>query len=75
VFQTSGVSNVRQKLVQIIGLAVTMVYALTIVWLYATEQRSFKEVATDAPGGRWHLPGRSGEVRCGAGKQVATSSN
>jgi tetratricopeptide (TPR) repeat protein len=33
---------------QIIGLVVTAVYAVVIVWLYATEPRSFKEVATGA---------------------------
>ena len=38
----------RQKFIQIIGLVVTVVYALAIVWLYATEPRSFKEAATGA---------------------------
>jgi hypothetical protein len=38
----------RQRLIQIIGLVVTAVYAVVIVWLYATEPRSFKEVATGA---------------------------
>ncbi|MDQ2974390.1 MAG: hypothetical protein M3R69_03130 [Acidobacteriota bacterium] len=38
----------EQRLIQIIGLAVTAVYAVVIVWLYATEPRSFKEVATGA---------------------------
>lgn len=38
----------QQKSIQIIGLAVTVVYAVVIVWLYATEPRSFKEVATGA---------------------------
>lgn len=38
----------KQRLIQIIGLAVTAVYAVVIVWLYATEPRSFKEVATGA---------------------------
>ena len=38
----------RPKLIQIIGLVVTVVYALAIVWLYATEPRSFKEAATGA---------------------------
>jgi tetratricopeptide (TPR) repeat protein len=40
--------SMRQKLIQILGLVVTVVYALAIVWLYATEPRSFKEVATGA---------------------------
>ena len=38
----------QQRLIQIIGLAMTAVYAVVIVWLYATEPRSFKEVATGA---------------------------
>ena len=38
----------RQKFIQIAGLAVTVVYAVAIVWLYATEPRSLKEVATGA---------------------------
>lgn len=38
----------RQKLVQIIGLVLSFLYAALIVWLYATEPRSFKEVATGA---------------------------
>ena len=38
----------QQRLIQIIGLVVTAVYAVVIVWLYATEPRSFKEVATGA---------------------------
>ena len=38
----------RQKAIQIVGLVVTLVYAGVIVWLYATEPRSFKEAATGA---------------------------
>ena len=38
----------RGKLIQTIGLAFTAVYALGIIWLYATEPRSFREVATGA---------------------------
>ena len=38
----------RQKLVQIIGLVLSFLYAALVVWLYATEPRSFKEVATGA---------------------------
>jgi len=38
----------QQKRVQIVGLILTAVYAATIVWLYATEPRSFKEVVTGA---------------------------
>jgi tetratricopeptide (TPR) repeat protein len=38
----------KQRAIQIIGLVVTLVYAGVIVWLYATEPRSFKEAATGA---------------------------
>jgi tetratricopeptide (TPR) repeat protein len=38
----------QQKGVQISGLALSVIYAVLIVWLYATEPRSFKEVATGA---------------------------
>jgi len=38
----------RRKVTQILGLVVTVLYAAVIVWLYATEPRSFKEVATGA---------------------------
>jgi tetratricopeptide (TPR) repeat protein len=38
----------RRKVIQILGLVVTVIYAAVIVWLYATEPRSFKEVATGA---------------------------
>ena len=40
--------TVQQKRFQIIGLILTMVYAAAIVWLYATEPRSFEEMATGA---------------------------
>ena len=38
----------QQKLIKFLGLAITVVYAAVVVWLYATEPRSFKEVATGA---------------------------
>ena len=38
----------RQKAVQVLGLVLSVLYAALIVWLYATEPRSFKEVATGA---------------------------
>ena len=38
----------RKNAVQIVGLVATVVYAALIIWLYATEPRSFKEVATGA---------------------------
>ena len=50
--QTNGGAStyqfIRHKVIQIIGLAVSVVYGVVIVWLYATEPRSFKEVATGA---------------------------
>jgi len=38
----------KQKAVQVLGLAITLLYAALIIWLYATEPRSFREVATGA---------------------------
>ena len=38
----------RQRLIQTIGLALSVIYAVGIVWLYATEPRSLREVATGA---------------------------
>ena len=40
--------SMRQKAVQVLGLVLSLLYAALIVWLYATEPRSFKEVATGA---------------------------
>ena len=37
----------QQKVIQIAGIVWTLVYAGVIVWIYATEPRSFKEVATN----------------------------
>jgi hypothetical protein len=38
----------KSKVVQIIGLVLTIAYAAFIIWIYATEPRTFKEVATSA---------------------------
>jgi hypothetical protein len=38
----------QQRWIQIIGLTLSVVYAAAIIWLYATEPRSFKEVTTGA---------------------------
>jgi tetratricopeptide (TPR) repeat protein len=38
----------KPKIIQIGGLALTVAYAAFIIWLYATEPRSFREVATTA---------------------------
>jgi len=38
----------QSRIIQIAGLAFTIAYALFIVWIYATEPRSFHEVATTA---------------------------
>ena len=35
------------RLVQIVGVVWTIVYATLIIWIYATEPRSFEEVATN----------------------------
>ena len=37
----------QQKLIQIAGITWTLVYAAIIVWIYATEPRSFTEVTTN----------------------------
>ena len=37
----------QRKFIQIAGVVWTLVYASFIVWIYATEPRSFKEVATN----------------------------
>jgi tetratricopeptide (TPR) repeat protein len=38
----------QQRWIQIIGLALSAIYAAAIIWLYATEPRTFREVATGA---------------------------
>ena len=38
----------QQKIIQMVGLTLSVVYAVAIVWLYATEPRSFREVTTGA---------------------------
>lgn len=38
----------QSKIIQLAGLALTIAYAAFIVWIYATEPRTFKEVATSA---------------------------
>jgi hypothetical protein len=37
----------QRKLIQIAGITWTVIYAGIIVWIYATEPRSFREVATN----------------------------
>lgn len=38
----------QRKIIQITALVWTLVYASIIVWIYATEPRSFREVATNS---------------------------
>ena len=38
----------QPRFIQIAGIILTLVYASVIVWIYATEPRSFKEVATNS---------------------------
>jgi hypothetical protein len=38
----------QSKIIQLAGLGFTIAYAAFIVWIYATEPRSFKEVTTTA---------------------------
>jgi hypothetical protein len=37
----------QRKLIQIIGIVWTLIYATAVIWVYATEPRSLKEVATN----------------------------
>jgi hypothetical protein len=37
----------QRKLIQVIGVIWTLVYATIVIWVYATEPRSLKEVATN----------------------------
>jgi len=39
---------VQHRFIQIIGLVLTITYAALIVWIYATEPRTLREVATGA---------------------------
>jgi len=39
---------VQSKVIQVAGLVLTIAYAAFIVWIYATEPRTFKEVTTGA---------------------------
>ena len=38
----------KQRVIQIVGLSLSVVYAAAIVWIYATEPRRFREVASSA---------------------------
>ena len=38
----------QSRIIQIAGLAFTIAYAVFIMWIYATEPRTFHEVATSA---------------------------
>ena len=40
--------GMQSKIIQIAGLAFTIAYAVFIVWIYATEPRTFDEMATSA---------------------------
>ncbi|CAN5491020.1 MAG: hypothetical protein H0T77_12360 [Pyrinomonadaceae bacterium] len=38
----------QSKIIQLVGLAFTILYAVFIVWIYATEPRTFREAANSA---------------------------
>lgn len=40
--------TMNSRVIQVTGLALTIAYAAFIIWVYATEPRTFKEVATSA---------------------------
>lgn len=42
------IGNLQHRLVQISGLVLSVAYGALIVWIYATEPRTFREVATGA---------------------------
>src|SRR5215212_12031698 len=43
-----GAPRLQSKLIKIAGLGFSLAYAAFIVWIYATEPRTFKEVTTSA---------------------------
>jgi len=45
---TFAQQTMKSRVIQVSGLAITLAYAAFIVWIYATEPRTFKEVATSA---------------------------
>jgi hypothetical protein len=45
---TAQPGTMKTRLIQIAGLAFTIAYAAFIIWIYATEPRTFKEVASSA---------------------------
>src|SRR4026207_2144765 len=47
ILQVRG-NRMQAKIFQLAGLALTIAYAVFIVWIYATEPRTFKEVAISA---------------------------
>jgi hypothetical protein len=49
--------RMQSKVIQVASLAVTIAYGVFIVWLYATEPRTFKDVATGAElaAGTYHV--------------------
>ena len=40
--------GLQSRIIQLVGLGFTIAYAAFIVWIYATEPRTFKEVTTSA---------------------------
>jgi hypothetical protein len=40
--------RLQPKIIQLAGLGFTIAYAAFIIWIYATEPRTFKEVTTSA---------------------------
>jgi len=40
--------SMQPRIIQLVGLGFTIAYAVFIIWIYATEPRTFKEVSTSA---------------------------
>lgn len=47
----------KNRVIQTVGIAWTLIYAVFIVWIYATEPRTFKDVATgvEVAAGTYHV--------------------
>ena len=41
-------ARMQPRIIQLVGLGFTIAYAVFIIWIYATEPRTFKEVSTSA---------------------------
>ncbi len=47
-FKLSKIISMKEKHIQIVGIFLTTVYAVFVVWLYAVEPKTLEEVPTKA---------------------------